>query len=229
MLQGIFCKDTNTMCNRNQLITCIPAEVRLHFGTGWCPHLDDLSIIVITSSPCPQPTNFECTATSCNIQASSCGDIGVIYTATTATHCYALQRTATHCNALQRTATHYNTLHHTATHRQDANKGHADIGFTYTLTRCNAPQHAATHCTTLQHTGKTPVEDIVISGPEMHKRWENGDRANVYNFPRSHCLCFYLLLSLSLPLTLLPPPFLPPCLSPFSPCLSHSRAHALVL
>ena len=136
------------------------------------------------------------------------------------------QRTATHCNALQRTTMRYNTLHHTATHRQDANRGHADIGFTYTPTRCNAPH---TCCNTLQHTGKTPVEDIVISGLEMHKRWENGDRANVYNFPRSPCLCFYLSLSLSLPLTLFPPPSLPLCLSPFSPCLSRSRAHVLVL
>ena len=149
--------------------------------------------------------------------------------ATTATHCYALQRTATHCNALQRTATHYNTLHHTATHRQDANRGHADIGFTYTPTRCNATH---TCCNTLQHTGKTPVEDIVISGLEMHKRWENGDRANVYNFPRSPCLCFYLSLSLSLSAShSLAPPLsssLPLPLLSLSLSLARARARSII-
>jgi hypothetical protein len=31
--------------------------------------------------------------------------------------------------------------------------------------------------------GKTPVEDMVISGAEMHAKWSKGDRQSVYNFP----------------------------------------------
>lgn len=32
-------------------------------------------------------------------------------------------------------------------------------------------------------TKKESVEDMVISGEEMHAKWEKGDRTTVYNFP----------------------------------------------
>jgi hypothetical protein len=32
-------------------------------------------------------------------------------------------------------------------------------------------------------TGKKPVEDMVISGKEMHTKWEKGDRTTVYKYP----------------------------------------------
>lgn len=51
-------------------------------------------------------------------------------------------------------------------------------------------------------TGKKPVEDMVISGKEMHTKWEKGDRTTVYKYPihpralgDTTLVCFFSFLS----------------------------------
>ena len=76
------------------------------------------------------------------------------HTATTATHCNALQHTATHCNcnALQRTATYCSALPRTATHCNALQRTATHCSaLQRTAEHCNALQRTAAHCNALQH------------------------------------------------------------------------------